>query len=259
MDAHSLCYHHIGSPGLGKLAKILGDASVQTMLLCYGWDCRTFQTASHINVIHIWDVWASSTVGNGHRDAHSLRYHHRHSPGLGEFLAEILGDVSVQTIPLRYSWGCRTFQTASHIHVIQIWGVWSPSTVGDGHMAAHSLRYNHRHFPRFGRVSQKSRWCKCANHATSQRLRLKNLSNCITHPWHTYIRCLRTFNCWWWEYGCTFTPLPPQTFPRFVKVSQKSSPYAHPLHMKWFIHLTCAPHWCASSFGWVWSLNHCIW
>ena len=90
----------------------------------------------------------------------------------GELLAESLGDVSVQTMPLCNGWGCRTFQTASHIHVIQIWGVWSPSTVGDGHMAAHSLRYNHRHFPRFGRVSQKSRWCKCANHATLQLLRL---------------------------------------------------------------------------------------
>jgi hypothetical protein len=172
MDAHSLRYHHRRSPGLWKLAEILGDASVQTMLLRYDWDCKTFQTASHINVIHIWDVWASSTVGNGHRDARSLHYHHRRSPGLGEFLAEILGDVSVQTIPLRYDWDCKTFQTASHINVIHIWDIWSPSTVGDGHMAAHSLRYNHRHFPRFGRVSQKSRWCKCANHATSQRLRL---------------------------------------------------------------------------------------
>ncbi len=35
-------------------------------------------------------------------------------------------------------------------------------------------------------------------------------------------------------------------------------PYAHPLHMKWFIHIICAPHWCACSFGWLWSLKHCI-
>ena len=41
------------------------------------------------------------------------------SPDLGE-AAEILGDVSVQTMPLRKGWGCRTFQTASHIHVMQI-------------------------------------------------------------------------------------------------------------------------------------------
>jgi hypothetical protein len=44
------------------------------------------------------------------------------SPDLGEF-AEILGDVSVEMIQLRYHRGCRTFQTASHIYVIHILGV----------------------------------------------------------------------------------------------------------------------------------------
>ena len=50
------------------------------------------------------------------------------SPDLGE-LAEILDDLSVEMIPLRYHLGCRTFQTASHIPVSythltlsQIWG-----------------------------------------------------------------------------------------------------------------------------------------
>jgi hypothetical protein len=38
---------------------------------------------------------------------------------LGEF-AENIDDVSVEMIPLRYHWGCRTYQTASHIHVIHI-------------------------------------------------------------------------------------------------------------------------------------------
>ena len=44
------------------------------------------------------------------------------SPDLGE-LAEILDDVSVEMIPLRYFCGRRTFQTASHIYVIHILGV----------------------------------------------------------------------------------------------------------------------------------------
>jgi hypothetical protein len=35
-------------------------------------------------------------------------------------LAEILDDVNVETIPIRYHWGCETFQTASHIYVIHI-------------------------------------------------------------------------------------------------------------------------------------------
>jgi len=41
------------------------------------------------------------------------------SPDLGE-LVEIIYDVNVITIPLHYHWGCRTFQTASRIHVIHI-------------------------------------------------------------------------------------------------------------------------------------------
>ena len=41
------------------------------------------------------------------------------SPDLGEF-AEILDNVSVEMILLRYHGGCRTFQTASHICVIHI-------------------------------------------------------------------------------------------------------------------------------------------
>ena len=53
------------------------------------------------------------------------------------------------------------------------------------------------------------------------------------------------------------------TFKIWVNIGDGNSlpmvPYAHPLHMNWFIlHLECAPHWCACSFGWVWSLNHCI-
>ena len=47
------------------------------------------------------------------------------SPDLGE-ITEILDDVNVEMIPLRYCWGCRTFQTASHIHVIYKLGVWTP-------------------------------------------------------------------------------------------------------------------------------------
>ena len=41
------------------------------------------------------------------------------SPDLG-VLAEILDDVSVEMISLHYHLGCRTFQTASHIHVTHI-------------------------------------------------------------------------------------------------------------------------------------------
>ncbi len=86
-------------------------------------------------------------------------------------LTEILPDASVQFMPLRFDWGCRTLQTASHIHGIPIGGVWAPSQVVDGHMA-YSCHYHHRHFPKFVRVCWNPTWCKCANHAIMLWLRL---------------------------------------------------------------------------------------
>jgi len=93
------------------------------------------------------------------------------SPDLGE-LVKIIDDVNVKTIPLHYHWDCRTFQTASHIYDIHILGVWTPSTVVDGHMTAHSYRCHHRRIPRFGRAGYYYRWCKGENYPTTLSLRL---------------------------------------------------------------------------------------
>ena len=145
--------------------------------------------------------------------AHSYRYHHRGTPDLGE-LAEIIDDVNVEVIPLRYHWGCRTFQTASHIYVIHILGVWTPETVVDGDMAAHSYRYHHRGVPRCGKVRWNPRWCKCGNDPSTLSLRGEN--------GHTYIRCLNTLNSCGWAYGSTFIPLPPQRYPQIRESWLKS-------------------------------------
>ncbi len=66
----------------------------------------------------------------------------------------------------------RTFQTASHIYVIHILGVWTSWTVVDGQMAAHSYRCHHRGIPRFGRAGYNPRWCKCGNDPSTLLLRL---------------------------------------------------------------------------------------
>ncbi len=92
-------------------------------------------------------------------------------PDLWKF-AEILPDASVQTMPLHFGWGCRTFQTASHVHVIPICSVLAPFRVVDGHMASHSHRYQNRCCPRFGKVGWNPTWCKCSNHGTTLWLRL---------------------------------------------------------------------------------------
>jgi hypothetical protein len=105
----------------------------------------------------------------------------------------------VKTIPIWYEWGCRTFQTASHVHVIHLLCVWTPYTVVDGHMTAHSFCYHHRCIPRFGRAGWNHRWCKCENYPTKLLLRLWNLSDCIPHPWdtpyYTYTTWLSTLIC----------------------------------------------------------------
>ncbi len=97
------------SPDLWELGEILPDASVQTMQLCFGWGCRTFQTASYIHVIHLWGVWAPLRLWMG-------IWLHTHtvtataaSPDCRKF-AEILPDASVQPMWLKFGWGYRTFQ-----------------------------------------------------------------------------------------------------------------------------------------------------
>jgi hypothetical protein len=104
------------SPDLGELAEIIDDVSVEMIPLRYCWGCRTFQTASHIYVIHILGFEHLKQLWMGiWQHIHSVTTIEV-SPDLGEF-AEILDDVSVKMIPIRYCWGCRTFQTASHIYL----------------------------------------------------------------------------------------------------------------------------------------------
>ncbi len=152
MTSHSHCYHHRYFPRLWDIGEILPDASVQTMPSCFDWAFDTFQTAFHVHGIHIWVVPATSQVVDGYIVHIHISTNKVTSPDLWE-LDEILPDASVQTMPLRFGWGCGTFQTASHVHAIPLWEVSAPSHVVDGHMASHLHHYQHRHFPRFGNVA----------------------------------------------------------------------------------------------------------
>ncbi len=159
------------SPDMWELVEILTDASVETMTIHFGWGSRTFKTASHVRsyIYKVFErlprLWMGIWL-----NAHTVTTADA-SPDL-ESWPEVLPDASVQTMPLCFDWGCRTFQNASHVRVIPIWGVWAPSQVVDGHMASHSHRYHQRCFPRFVRGGQKPTWCKCAIHATKSWLRL---------------------------------------------------------------------------------------
>ncbi len=90
---------------------------------------------------------------------------------IASVFSEMLHDASVKNMPLRFCWCGRTFLTASHVHVIHIWGVWAPSQVVDRHMASYSHHCHHRHFPRFEKVGWIPTFCKCANYATMLLLR----------------------------------------------------------------------------------------
>jgi hypothetical protein len=107
------------SPDLGELAEILDEINVKTIPIRYHWGCGTFQTASHIHVIHILGVWTPTQLWMGiWQHTHTVT-HREVSPDLGKF-SEIIYDVNVEMIPRHYRWGGRTFQTASHIYVIHI-------------------------------------------------------------------------------------------------------------------------------------------
>jgi hypothetical protein len=62
------------SPDLWKLAEILPDASLQIMPTHFSWGCRTFQTTSQLQILHICGTVAPSQVVDGHMDSHSHHY-----------------------------------------------------------------------------------------------------------------------------------------------------------------------------------------
>ena len=101
MAAHSHCYHNRCFPDLGELAESLGDASAQPYHYAIDEAVEPFklhptflsylhEVFEHLRLLCI-NIWMHiHSVTTTDTDA---------SPDLGE-LAESLGDVSVQTIPL---------------------------------------------------------------------------------------------------------------------------------------------------------------
>ena len=135
-------------------------------------------------------------------------------------------------------------------------------------MTAHSYHYHHRRILRFGRPGWNLRWCECRNYPNTLSLRLWNLSNCIPHLCHSYIRCY-TLNSCGWGYGSTLTPLAPQRFPQIweslriteilddVSVEMMMS-YAHPQLFKVFKHLIYVWHRCGKQFERFYPLNNSV-
>jgi len=105
------------SPDLGEFAEILDDIISE-----WKWSHYTIIEAVEPFKLHPTSMSYIYKVFEHLKQLWMFRWHHIHtvtttevSPDLGEF-TEILDEVSVEIIPLHYHWGCRTFQTASHIY-----------------------------------------------------------------------------------------------------------------------------------------------
>jgi hypothetical protein len=77
------------------------------MPLCYGGDCKTFQTVSHIHVIHVQGVWSPAAVEDGYVDTPSYHYHHKCCPNFVE-LAEVIFDRQLEMMPPHLRLGLKT-------------------------------------------------------------------------------------------------------------------------------------------------------
>ena len=119
MHTHTIAIIIILFPDLRKLVETLGDGSLQTLPLHYGWGCSKFQTSSSFILIykvfeHILLRWMAIWI-----NTHKVIIITNCFPLFWE-LVETLGDVSVPTMPLHYGWGCSKFQTASCFILLHI-------------------------------------------------------------------------------------------------------------------------------------------
>jgi hypothetical protein len=118
---HTVTTTHL-SPDLREFAENIYDVNVKTIPLRYRRDCIPFK-------LHPTSMSYKCELFEHLKQLWMGIWQHTHtftttdlSPDFGDF-AEIIYDVNVKSIPLCYRRGCRTFQTASHIHVIQMQGV----------------------------------------------------------------------------------------------------------------------------------------
>ena len=84
------------------------------------------------------------------------------------------------------------------------------------------LHYHGRWQPRFGKSAKILGHCWAKNRTITQAMRLETHPEWITHPCHTYTRCLTTFICNGWAYGSITTSLSWQVLAQIWEISQFS-------------------------------------
>jgi hypothetical protein len=74
--------------------------------------------------------------------------------------------------------------------------------------------------PRFVELTKILGCCWSTNHTITQAMRLETHPEWITHPCHTYTRCLTTFICNGWAYGSITTSLSCQVAAQICGIDQ---------------------------------------
>jgi hypothetical protein len=106
-------------------------------------------------------------------------------------------------------WGSRPNQNWSHINVRHIQDVWQPSYAVDVNMDVTLHHYGRSLWQSFGKSPRNLGNSWATNDGEVRWLRLQTQSKLISHQCQTHARCLTTFICSGWEYGCDLTTLRP--------------------------------------------------
>ena len=205
LQAPTVTTTDVSPSDLGELAEILVDVSLQT-----SWGCRTFQTASHFHVKHIWGVWVPSMAVDGHMAVQAYHYHHTCFPiRVGRvdwnprwcmctpchyIMLEAVDAFKVHHTSMSYIY--KVFEAYQHLWI----GIWLHK-----YTITTTLHI-------FGALNE------ILGDVSVQTMPLCHDWSCIIFHLHPtfmiYIRWMSTFTscgCGW-AYGCTLTPLPPETF-----------------------------------------------
>ena len=159
---------------LSQLMVIWVTCWVKTMSFCHGWGCHSTQTASPIYLRHIQSDWAHWYAVHRHLVAALLSY--THPTWLGFWWSGAL--LEWKWCPWGHGWGCHSTQTASPIHLRDIYKVFEH--IDMLHMVAASLSYTH---PTWVRL-----WWYLGHHWSGNDvirswLRLSFYSNCFLYPY----------------------------------------------------------------------------
>ncbi len=135
---------------------VLGHLLSQMMSLCHVWGWQPPQTAFHIHIRHVQNVWSHWYAVHWHTVWPLHSYTHPTFLRFG-----VLGHLWSQMMWLCHGWGRHPTQTNSHIHIMHMQSVWAHCYAVHMHMVAALHSYTHPTLLRFWGSGSlvESKWC----------------------------------------------------------------------------------------------------